>query len=429
MQRIKRKNGITLVALIITIIVLLILAGVSLSFVFNGGILNKSQQAVNEYENASQKEQDLLDKIDQYLENEIEEIANDEPKVPSVDENGLATEDTIIVAKDDPSIQIVIPEGFAPAILQTGTTQSLPGENGAVKEIMPVEEWSNITKEDINRGIVVVDNKVTYDNGQSVGSVSDFNEYVWIPMSDSSKFARVAWNGTYYDDGTYHLTGIHPLSENSTENKFWEDKTLDYIDMVNSVSDNKGFYISRYESSQKDSTIAQSKRGQNPWTNVSQTTAKSASTNMKIEINSHLIYGVEWDSVLQWLLDSNATIGNDTGEIKTITIEDIQSYSCRWGNYWNSVGGAKTNSFKLQAGGTNEYWKVNNIYDLAGNVDEWTQEKYSTDIYCSLRGGNYLNDGSVIPACSRNYRDVSIAGVMRIQSKLLFVVLYSGNYN
>lgn len=104
-MQILKKNGITLVALIITIIILLILAGVSLSFVFNGGILDKSQQAVNEYENASQIEQDLLDKIDKYLENELGEIANDEPKVPSVDENGLATEDTIIVAVDDEDIQ------------------------------------------------------------------------------------------------------------------------------------------------------------------------------------------------------------------------------------------------------------------------------------------------------------------------------------
>ena len=157
---------------------MLILAGVSLSFVFNGGILDKAQQAVNEYENASQKEQDLLDQIDKYIENELGDIANDEPEIPSVDSNGLATENTTIVAKDDPSIQIVIPKGFAPAILQTGTTQSLPGENGAVKEIMPANEWNNITKEDINRGIVVVDNAITYDNGQETGTVSDFNEYV-----------------------------------------------------------------------------------------------------------------------------------------------------------------------------------------------------------------------------------------------------------
>ena len=64
MQMYKRNKGITLVALIITIIILLILAGVSLSFVFNGGILDKAQSAVNEYQNASQKEQNLLDQID-----------------------------------------------------------------------------------------------------------------------------------------------------------------------------------------------------------------------------------------------------------------------------------------------------------------------------------------------------------------------------
>ena len=72
MQMLKRNKGITLVALIITIIILLILAGVSLSFVFNGGILDKAQQAVNEYENASQKEQNLLDQIDKYIENELD---------------------------------------------------------------------------------------------------------------------------------------------------------------------------------------------------------------------------------------------------------------------------------------------------------------------------------------------------------------------
>ena len=74
MQMLKKKNGITLVALIITIIVLLILAGVSLSFVFNGGILDKSQQAVNEYQNAANNESEILEYIDSTLEQKINEI-------------------------------------------------------------------------------------------------------------------------------------------------------------------------------------------------------------------------------------------------------------------------------------------------------------------------------------------------------------------
>ena len=126
------NRGITLVALIITIIVLLILAGVSLSFVFNGGILDKSQQAVDKYQNESEKEQDILDKIDGYLENELGGGTGGGTSVPSVDEDGLAKENTTITT-DDPNVQIVIPKGFAPVILQTGRTDSLPGENGAVK--------------------------------------------------------------------------------------------------------------------------------------------------------------------------------------------------------------------------------------------------------------------------------------------------------
>ena len=407
MQKIKRKNGITLVALIITIIVLLILAGVSLSFVFNGGILDKSQQAVNEYENASQKEQDLLDKIDKYLENELGEIANDEPKVPSVDENGLATEDTTIVAKDDPNIQIVIPEGFAPAILQTGTTQSLPGENGAVKEIMPAEEWNNITKEDINKGIVVVDNKITYDGGNPTGSVSDFNEYVWIPMPDMSKFTRVAWNGPYWTDKYY--TGNHLLSTDIKENTFWEDNTTqEYKEILNSVNKNKGFYVSRYECTIKDSTTVQSKRNQQIGETISISEAILMSSNMKPEINSHLIYGIEWDSILQWMISSSAIISStENGKTKKIELSDVESDSRSWGNYSNALGDAAINSGISQPTGTSEYWKVNNIYDFAGNVLELTQEKYSNNALYVCRGGYFSAVNTIYSAAYRYNSDTA----------------------
>ena len=402
-----KNKGITLVALIITIIILLILAGVSLSFVFNGGILDKSQQAVNEYENASQKEKDLLNKIDNYLENELGEITNDEPKVPSVDEDGLATENTTIVAKDDPSIQIVIPKEFAPVILQTGTTQSLPGENGAVKEIMPAEEWNNITKEDINSGIVVVDHEITYDGGNPSGSVPDFNEYVWIPMPDSSKFKRVAWNGPYWTDKYY--TGEHLLSEETKENAFWEDKTTQqYIQMESSIIKNKGFYISRYESSRKDDTTVQSKRGQQIGEVISVSEAILMSDNMKPSINSHLIYGIEWDSILQWLINSEAIISStESGETKKIELYDIEADSRSWGNYSNALGDASINAGSLQLTGTSEYWKANNIYDLAGNILELTQERYSNNGLYTCRGGYFSAIETIYSAAYRYNADTA----------------------
>ena len=57
----KSSKGITLVALVITIIILLILAGVTLSIVFNDGLIGKSQNAVEKYSNEQEKENHLLD--------------------------------------------------------------------------------------------------------------------------------------------------------------------------------------------------------------------------------------------------------------------------------------------------------------------------------------------------------------------------------
>ena len=422
MQICKRNKGITLVALIITIIILLILAGVSLSFVFNGGILDKSQEAVNEYQNAANNESDVLEYINETLDKKLNEIGGGQtdPETPSVDSNGLATENTTIVAKDDKNVQIVIPKGFAPAILQTGTTQSLPGENGAVKEIMPAEKWNDITKEDINRGIVVVDNAITYDNGQPSGTVPDFNEYVWIPIVDSSKFARVAWTTPvgYNENGNWgKWNSKHNLAEVSSLNRFWEEKTTsEYTEMVNSVNSNKGFYITRYEASNNGNSIAQSKRNQKPWVNVSQKTAITASSNMKTSINSHLIYGIEWDSILQLLLDSDSKISSSVkGETKIIELSDIQNYSGSWGNFYDSVGDAAVNSggSEEKLTGTSEYWKVNNIYDLAGNVYEMTQEKYSTGTIRVCRGGFYINNGDSGPAAVRRNNDEATTNIGR----------------
>ncbi len=70
----KGNKGITLVALIITIIVLLILAGVSITFALQGNILNNAQTAVNEYDNASTNEAEIINFINKTIDNKIQEL-------------------------------------------------------------------------------------------------------------------------------------------------------------------------------------------------------------------------------------------------------------------------------------------------------------------------------------------------------------------
>ena len=405
-MKVKETKGITLIALVITIVVLLILAGVVIATLNgNDNIIKNANTAVGKYNEKVNEEQGILDTLEEKLKEYTRgESSNSttpgEPETPpptptpTVDSNGLAKENTTIKPDKNSNLQIVIPTGFAPAILQTGTTQSLPGQDGSVKNKMPVSQWNNITAEDINKGIVVVD--------------ADGNEFVWIPITDTSKFTRTAWTTAYgynangdWETGT--CTTPHPLSEEiSPTIGWWEDtNTTEYTNMVTSVTNNKGFYVARYEAS-ANGDKAQSKRGVTTWTNISQTDAITKSANYNSTLHSHLMYGIEWDSILNWL-NENATISSSTnGQTKPMELADIQTNSCSWGNYSNSTGNAATNKGSKQITGKSEYWKANNIYDLAGNVMEWTQEKWSTGTGRANRGGYYNFNGGYYPPALRN---------------------------
>ena len=405
---------------------LLILAGVALATLTGqGNIIGNAENAVGKYNNSVADEQQFLNEIEKYFQNYLEGGNGGNPPTPpdpveppEVNEDGLATENTTIKPDPNSEIQITIPAGFAPAILATGTTQSLPGKDGSVASIMPYEQWNNITTEDINKGIVIVDNAITYDGGNPSGTTPDFNEYVWVPIPNFEEdFRQTAWNGPCYAGG--HQNDEHPIIQNPAndtdkQNKFWDDfTTQEYQDMIASVEHYKGFYIGRYEASQGENNIAQSKRNVSTWTVVPQTTAITACTNNTKTPNMHLIYGIEWDSTLNWLI-GNATISSSVpGETKTMTIDDIQTDSRSWGNYSDSTGDAATEpweAYTRQNTGTSEYWKANNIYDLAGNVSEWTQEKYSTGTNRAFRGGDYNNGGDEYLVAIRVDINESVSG-------------------
>ncbi len=68
----------------------------------------------------------------------------------------------------------------------------------------------------------------------------------------------------------------------------------------------------------------------------------------------------------------------------------------------NSEGDAAIGKGTLQNTGYNETWKANNIYDLAGNISEWTKEKYSIEDVRAIRGCNCTNNGNEAPVADRS---------------------------
>lgn len=232
---------------------------------------------------------------------------------------------------------------------------------------IPKEKVSDINWEDID---VVESLKRTYD------------QLVWVPV------------GSLDSDGT--LDGEH-FSEKFGRRNYQDDKFSDsnfnealngeLLEQLESVKKYGGFYISRYNISKSSVGKLQSVKGVMPWINIDFDHAKEVAFTIEDNeaVKSHLTFGAEYDSVLAWFIKSNAR-----------TRSEIAEDSTNWGNHWNT----KNSLRKVVETGSSEEWCTNNIYDFAGNVGEWTQEKNKSS-FRVIRGGNFGNSGNSCPACYR----------------------------
>ena len=165
--------------------------------------------------------------------------------------------------------------------------------------------------------------------------------------------------------------------------------------MIESVSKYGGFYIGRYELS--DAGVQKAKQ---PLTNTNWYNLYKECTELQAsdKVKTQMIWGCQWDVACNFIANK--------GDKKDIT------NSSTWGNYSDSTenakvivtedDGTKTNKYgNKQNTGYSEYWKANNIYDLAGNCFEYTQEARSTDGR-AVRGGGWTLSGSNYPASGRS---------------------------
>ena len=197
----------------------------------------------------------------------------------------------------------------------------------------------------------------------------------------------VGSNGLSYDaQDTYYKT---ILGETGTKEQLAQLFVDEYKAMIESVSKYGGFYIGRYELSeagvQKDKTTLTSTN----WYNLYNACINS-NLQASNKVKTQMIWGSQWDVACNFIANK--------GDKKDIT------NSSTWGNYSDSTENAKvivteddgttTNKYgSEQNTGYSEYWKANNIYDLAGNVSEWTQEAGSTGNR-NCRGSYYYGSGT-----------------------------------
>lgn len=194
----------------------------------------------------------------------------------------------------------------------------------------------------------------------------DGSEFVWIPTTVTPLAVREF--GSYFSGG-------------SISSYYDETDSPVYQEMIASVEQYGGFYIGRYEASQGQNNFPASKRVSDSepgriWVQFSPQDTVIACENLYADndtVQGFFPWGINWDTTLQWLIDSGCK-----------TWEEVARDSTAWGNYSND---AFSNGARGNLTGVWEEAKSNNIYDLAGNNWEWTQERCGSNYV--MRGGGY----------------------------------------
>ena len=394
----KQVKGITLIALVVTIIVLLILAGVAISLTIGqNGIFSRAEQAANTWRNAETNEQLAMGELEDWMDGYMNGNGGnqgggdtatvvDDVTIPDGFYYAGGSKDTGLVISDNPGDEIEWNEetstNAVPNDLEGNQFVWVPVAN---PENYFIDETATLNTNAIGTG---AENEVT-TNVYSNLTIRSGDSYTSVKPGDTSSVREPDVLNYYDTDAQYH----DDILEFDSTKAMAESFVAEYKAMSDSIKKYKGFYIGRYEltgsvdepteKAGKVLTAASSKAGN--WYNLYK--ACQNVVTGKENVKSTMIYGVQWDAVCDWLEQSGF---------------NTDSNSSSWGNYSNSSGNANIKGAgSKQDTGFSEYWKANNIYDLAGNYYEWTQEAHSTYIRI-LRGGSYSDSGSVGPASDRS---------------------------
>ena len=223
-----------------------------------------------------------------------------------------------------------------------------------------------------------------WNNGFVIERYSDGSQFVWVPVGSLKS------NGTL--DGKNFL-------EKLGKRKLWYEKYLcdelkrpfneKLFEQLESVKKYGGFYISRHNISKSLEGKPQSIKGVMPWSGESFYLVENLAAMMEDNesVKSHLTFGVEYDSIVEWIIETKAK-----------TLAEIIKESTEWGNYINTTNSPN----RIVKTGSREKWCVNNIYDFAGNLCEMTDEKNEHDNVV-IRGGCYYDDGRAYPVFYRRF--------------------------
>ncbi len=223
-----------------------------------------------------------------------------------------------------------------------------------------------------------------WNNGFVIERCSDGSQFVWIPVGSLDSNGTL--DGEHFSEkfGRRNYKNYYEFSDD----EYSEPLNGELLKQCESVKKYGGFYISRYNISKSSAGKPQSVKGAMPWVNINFDDAKKIASTIEDNeaVKSHLTFGAEYDSILEWFIKT---------EVKTLA--EIAEDSTEWGNYGNTENSPR----EVVETGSRDEWCANNIYDFAGNVEEWTQEQ-NKGLHV-VRGGYNCVRGNEFPVVFRYY--------------------------
>lgn len=423
--KVKSGKGITLIALVITIIVLLILAGVTISALTgDNGILTRVNESKTQTEIGEEKEALRIAyngvMTDNLGDGVTARLLQDELRGNGYTTASATGENPIVVTFESGRIYEINASGN---IAESKPTVTLD----QAKEDSILDETTD-TKVQIGDKIVKVpagfkvadDSGETIDDGIVITDAPDGlegNEFVWVPVNqenfDEEFIRRAGYESgelqSITNYGEVNAEGIN-VNVSGTETGVTESSTTvqEAKDMYASVKRNEGFYIGRYEAGTTESS-GKGKRGDLVikkgayaydyvnWSNDNDMSidtggvveiARNFAINRYPTVTSTLCYGVQWDRTLAWIEEEYTGFSQNS--------DGMGWYDSNYeeGNLEHKTGIDLVDDNTVKN-------MTKNIYDLAGNVWEMTMESKDNWERVHRGGSYYSNEGSDSPASRR----------------------------
>ncbi len=410
-----KNKGITLVALVVTIVIMLILAGVTLRLALGeNGLFNISKQSVEKYEESVQNEEEELDELLEELKHIMPEEAGKEVEVPKAEKDKWDLTKVTPTA-DGKGNTIPVPKNF----YYVGGDK----DSGFVISSVSGDDLNNSKKGNefvwvpvkvINDMVMCKEHTTATITFDGVNFSCDGNghphtpnkEYLvgqlYTPTTDNGFTAGIPY--TEYNENIIREPGLTTVDtdENlsnflqTTSNEFLQELQEEFYKMAKSVAKYGGFYIGRYETSGlNDGEEPKVQSGLVPTGNINWYTIYKNSKKIAQEgsnVTSSMIWGSQWDYVLNWMQDiENPTLTEE----KKYYIMDSRGMGWYYGETGNNEH--KTGIDLIKDGKVTN--KEKNIYDFAGNFEELNMA-CSGGTVRALRGGSYKLEGNVRPACN-----------------------------